>query len=117
LGHQQGIICPDVLFGRGCDYARIQSRSKAQLFEKKTCHLGIDDANRAIRQLHQTKEDLLSKNMVDSSCSFDFSLIHVKRGKCGTEALANVILDSKRIKVVKPSDMRQLYAALKTACS
>ena len=112
------IVCADKDFGHGCDFAKILSSKRVELFEMKTCTLSLSDASRAIEELRATKSDLISKGMVNDGCIFQMFIIHVKKGHCRTDIFASMLLQSKSIGVLRADDeeVSQLLSQLLEVC-
>lgn len=111
-------ICPEQVFGRGCDFARIADNDHAQLFEVKTCRLTAGDATNTVRKLATTKENLRTRDMVRPSCAFTMWLIHEKTGSCGVDAIASAILEKEKIKLSNYNhpDVNQVYQEYRRRC-
>ena len=111
-------ICPERVFGRGCDFARVSTNDRAQLFEMKTCRLTAGDATNTVRRMSTTKETLKSNNLVRPSCAFTMWLIHEKTGSCGVDTIASAILEGAKVKLSNYDhpDVREVYQEYRRRC-
>jgi hypothetical protein len=72
-------LCPDREFALGgCDYAEIESRKVAFLYEKKSCAWNPGKAAEAIGQLDKSASDLIINGFVDNNCQFSRFIIREK---------------------------------------
>lgn len=113
-------ICPDKVFGRGCDFAKIyEERRLAELFEIKSCTLGLDDVSDAIDELSNTITDLKGSDSRYQGYSFKLALVHEKHSSCKVISQAAVLLEAKRVQLGnwQRSEFAEIFREFKELCS
>lgn len=103
------VIHAERVYGSGCDYVIIEDLL-IHLIEIKSCNLGINDADDAIRQIGFT-EGKLREEGVAQRRRMERLVIHEKGGGCKTYALAQILLENKGIKLFTTSspEGKKLY--------